>query len=495
MSQKGFTPLIFILGLALLSAFIIGGSFYIKKNNPELVDKLKATTNIPQIANRPINTTFGNNQEAKKQSATEPVQNTARVGNKIQGNISSAPSLVAFVEYLDAYPKYDSTGQMKLYDLSQKKLVDIDQSLTANKDGAPGLGPFSPDGKYLPVFFVRPGKETFFHYSLFLYSLQDNKATRLIEIDYSQINPYLYPFWLDNQNFVYDDYNRDYSTEKMSALVVNLKGEQRKIPLPSESLSSPEPFTFANNRLEALYPHPDPLRNLLRSGQAQVTVDSTPVPGNPIGGVVGLLENYLVTLEAPIPNLSGLVQDIKNKTGQEALEAAEKSWKSEGDYLLNFYKLPEGKLEKSIIAQDPGWVVRGALIRPNKNTVIIQQLDKLISSPLYRYTEIDPKQPNQRKIISEEAGVSALAIISANGGSSTFEVTQDGAWLIGLQPSGSKSNLGEDLNQIAAWNIDTKERVVICKQEKVDCTNLRVYNPLKLRPVSSNETLAKSSLH
>ena len=159
--------------------------------------------------------------------------------------------------------------------------------------------------------------------------------------------------------------------------------------------------------------------------------------------------------------------------------------------MFNFYKLPEGKLEKSITAQDPGWIVRDALIRPNKNTILLQQQrDRVLLTSLSRYTEIDFSHPDQRRIISQEAGSDAINVVQ--GISSFFEVTADGNWLIGLQPSGSKTSTGADLTQVVAWNIDTKEKVVICKKENINCFDVRVYNPLKMTTVSREEAIAKS---
>lgn len=497
MSEKGFVALAFILGIVLLSASVVGGSFYIKQNNPELIEKLTVFTKpdpTPQTASLAKET----NESVKKITDAQnkaPKNTFSKITDKLMQSVAqnntpaapSAPSLIAFVEDQSDETANNISRQIRVYDLSKRKLIEVDQSLTANNDGLPWIGPLSPDGKYLPVYYVHPGKRP-----LFFYNLQDNKAIKLLENIESGGSPND-TFWLDNQTFAYDiEYH--YKTKDDNVLVVNQKGEQSKIPLPSPNPASRPSLIFANSRISASYP----ILDILPSEQAQVTIDGTSLPGNPKGLVVGLSDNFLVTLESPARS-SAPLEDIMPKvspqtTEQEAQDALAKAFQPKGNWLLNFYKLPEGKLEKSIIAQDPGWVVKSALIRPNKNTIIIHQQDKIVFPSFSRYTEVDPKQPNQRKIISEEAGTSALSNI-ISGGNNTFEITQDGTWLIGLQPSGSKSTLGENLIQIIAWNIDTKEKVVICQKEKINCVYLRVYNPLELRAASSEETIAKSSRH
>lgn len=475
MSEKGFITLAFILGIVLLSASVVGGSFYLKKNNPELLEKLTAFT-------KPNTTSQATNSANVTSESTKKI-----VQNQPQNNTLIALPLIAFVEDLPDKTASISSGQVRIYDLSKRKLVEIDQSLIVNNDALPGLGPLSPDGKYLPVYYFHPEKRP-----VFFYNLQDNKAIKVLETRKSGSSPN-YSFWLDNQRFAYD-YDIDNSGGK-TILTINQKGEQGKIPLPSPNLNSQLPLIFTNDHILASY----------HNEQPQITVDGISIPGNPKGQIVGLLDSYLVTLESPLKpdlfntnsndNNSNLNQTLQSNISEQAKRAAiEQALRPKGNWLLHFYRLPEGALERSIIAQDTGWLVRDALIRPVNKTIVIHQQDKSLPPYLSRYTEINPQKQDQRNIISQEAGFSYAENIM-NGNSSSFEITQDGAWLIGLQPSGSKGLIGEDLAQIIAWNIDTKERVVICQKENINCHDLRVYNPSKLRVVSSEETVAKSSQH
>ncbi|MDO8570820.1 MAG: hypothetical protein Q7R97_04520 [Candidatus Daviesbacteria bacterium] len=76
--EKGFTLIIFILLIFLISGGIIGGSFYIKNNHPEWVSK--------KIAKIPNNSTQNNSSSSK-------IQNEAISGSKVQV-IGKKPELI-----------------------------------------------------------------------------------------------------------------------------------------------------------------------------------------------------------------------------------------------------------------------------------------------------------------------------------------------------------------------------------------------------------------
>lgn len=489
MSEKGFITLAFILGIVLLSASVVGGSFYLKKNNPELLEKLTAFT-------KPNTTSQATNSANVTSESTKKI-----VQNQTQNNASATASLIVFTESPET-ASGNNTSKVQIYDLSKRKLIDLDPSLTTGNNGSPILGPLSPDGKYLPIYYVTPSPQK---KPVFLYNLQDNKAAKLFETDdFLGISFSYLPFWLDNQNLAYD-----YNMGKKLVSVVNLKGEQQQI-----SVSSTDPGTIQlkNNYITApLDINNNKLYNTPESAQNQgipeqpVVINGIPLPGKLKGQVIGLSNNYVVTLESPTkPTLNDLAQavnatgsalnkDLQGQNQQQATETITKALQPKGDWLFNFYKLPEGTLEKSITAQDSGWIIRDALIRPNKNTILVHQQDKVLLPTRSRYTEIDPQQPSQRRIISQEAGTGAQEELLGN--TNSFAVTPEGTWLIGMQPSGSKGVLNKDLIQIVAWNIDTKEKVIICQKEGVNCSSFRIYNPSQLRLVTPQETAVKSSQH
>src|SRR3989338_10603108 len=107
MSEKGFVTVVFILGIVLISASVVGGSFYLKKSNPELLEKLTTFTK-PGTTPQATNPAEGASESAKK-----------IIQSQTQNNAPVVPPLVAFTQKFWEATVGLMPRKVQIYDLSQ----------------------------------------------------------------------------------------------------------------------------------------------------------------------------------------------------------------------------------------------------------------------------------------------------------------------------------------------------------------------------------------
>lgn len=433
MPQRGSAVIIFIIGIVIACILIIGGSFYIKNYHPNLLKNIGSDNN-PLDNKLPEPTPKSNDQ----------------------------PKLpIAFIRWIS-----DSPDKFYLYDLSKKEVVNTDPALT----DPTLLGPYSPDGKYIPILEITEGIEN--PDFLYFYDISANKAMQVLTSAESFSLFYVNSKWIDNNTLIYDsNYNQEVKT--LEQKIVTSDGKISSSTIPYKSI-------LKNKRITI-----EKIENPDKSITQQVSIDGKNIGQNFKGSAVGISGNALVTLEIPLrpplldPNNPERAVDPayeeaikKARNEQEVLEILEKYARPKESSLIHVYSISDGSFIKSIPISSDGWYTIDAQIRPFSNTVVVHEQDKFYPpSYISRYTEIDIQNPDKKRFISQEPGASVAEAIVY--GKVSFGISEDGLWLIGYQPSKLDIPTNED-KMIAAWNLSSGEKIIICEDS---CYYLQVYNP------------------
>lgn len=382
----------------------------------------------------------------------------------------SPESIVAFSKYNDA-----SSSALLLYDIIQKRKIPVTVPLAAERDGLVALGPWSPDGKYLPILIIRGSN---FPNPLYWYDTLDGLARLIVDARskpdlLSGVASFNYlSRWLQNDIMVF---NLRASPEENSdeLVLVSSSGEVSRVSRPSKLI-------HGNRHLDISVPlatvgsSPSAVARKIKFNGKEITFDFT-------GEIIGIVNETLVTLESPhIPELDQLNENKSLTTSlnraadeSEAEELLEQALRPTGDWYLHIYKLVDGSLINSISLTDDRWLTIQAQIRPQRGTVIIHQQDGQLPPFTTRYIEIDVNKLDKKRIVAEGPGELSEERIFGN----SFYLTADGDWLISYAPA-------EDLQAyplgktIIAWRIDTGEKLILCEDA---CDQIRVYNPEDLR--------------
>lgn len=441
MSQKGITALVFLALLGLVCAGIVGGSFYIKYKQPQLLKNLKST---------------------KLKSSIVPKE------------ILPSSMIMGFLS------REGDSNKFYLYDITLKKFLDTDKVILQGKNPLFDMGPYSPDGRYLPIQAITEGSDTEDFY--YFYDVINNKAIQVLSTrDYISLFG-INTKWIDDNSFVYSS-NYDSNSNTLTELVVDAGGktETRKVSNSIIYVNKriKQEIIIGSNRLPA---------------SIKVTVDGKLVIESVQGSAVGIMDNFLVTLDeaqaqsdsaAIDPNDPNKFKDPElQKKVENAKSEAEKIeiitqalQKPAGDSYLRVYSLTDGKLKNSIKISTDGWIAVDAQIKNDSKTIIVHEQDKKLIGPFTsRYVEINLQNPDQINKLFESSGI--LPATVQLGGGETFELTQDSKWIIYYKPSQEKNILGENYIIIFLRNLATGEEKAMCN---LDCRTLRIYNPERLR--------------
>lgn len=403
------------------------------------------------------------------QNRTQPPALSAPSATAVPGTVSPE-AVVAFSKYHDA-----SSSALVLYDITQKREISIDAPLADERDGLVALGPWSPDGRHLPLLIIRDSN---LPNSLYWYDTLDSRARQIVDARdkpdlISAVTSFNYlSRWLQNDILVFN--LRASPEENTDVLVlVSSSGEV-------SSVSRPSKLIHGNRHLEITVPLA--IEGSSPSAAArQLKYEGKETPFEFKGEVIGIINGTLVSLESPqIPELRQLNENksltaLLNQAADEseAEELLELALRPTGDWYLHFYQVVDGKHINSLSLTDDSWLTIQAQVRPQRGTVIIHQQDGQLPPFTTRYIEIDVNKLDKKRIVAEGPGEVSEERTFGN----SFYVTADGDWLIGYVPTEDPQTypLGKT---IIAWQIDRGEKLVLCEDA---CDQIRVYNPEALR--------------
>lgn len=408
---------------------------------------------------------------SKKQvTKTQKAENLSKTTNSQDFN---PPIVAAFKKSLDS-----STSAIMIYDFSTKSSTNLTSSVIIEKDAESSIGPWSPDGKYLPIQFHRSlmdNKPLPFYF----YDLKNNKGIKLF--DNVEAEPQLKNLdlsfwyssnWLTNTTLIYS--SKTENTKDKKIITVNDQGIIEEKTRPNETV-------MQNDRLKVIYSYNPPPPKIEIE---KVYVDNKELSFKPQYTIIDVIDNMLITLEETQKEAMISQFDEKGNFADPVLQKTLESAKTEeeqkkiinslfqpkGNSNLHLYDINTGNITSSIPLTENEWITTEALIRPKKDTVIVLQRNTLLPDFTARYLEVNPKTL-AKTVISEEEGTTSEVGI--------FAVTSDGNWIIGHQPSKEKIENYPDLGKkISAWNIETKEKIVLCES---NCYSFKVYNPYKLQ--------------
>ena len=273
-------------------------------------------------------------------------------------------------------------AEVKVFDLAQKKLLLVDPLLAKNENFLPTFGPWSHDGKYLPILMVTQSGQP---HPLIFYDAFTQKAKTIYtftgeEQQYGSMSTQFWfaSRWLDNSRFAFNrsfsppntpitfDTITDSGTIGQTVQTNTIKMATTRLTFETEiasATSSGVVFIYKN-----------------------MQIDNQPVSIAPTGTILGLIGEQLVSWERPkILSFQELAQDpVFSKKLQSASEAEaaliiEQALHPQGDSLVHFYDIRTGKEANLQVIKNDGWIVTDIQIRPLKQTLIFAQKEKAIA--------------------------------------------------------------------------------------------------------------------
>lgn len=411
----------------------------------------------------------------EKQATKTQAENLQKISSQSQipnTQDINVPMVAAFQKYITS-----STSAIMLYNFSTKSSTNLTSSVIIEKDAGSSIGPWSPDGNYLPIQFHRSlmdNKPLPFYF----YDLRNNKGIKLFDnveaepqLKNLDLSFFFNSEWLTNNTLIYS--SKTENTKYKKIITVNYQGIIEEKTRPNETV-------MQNDRLKVIYSYnPPPAKIEIE----KVYVDNKELSFKPQYTIIGVLDNMLIALEKTQKEslLSqfdengnfadpALQEDFNNaKTEEEKNKITNSLFQPKGNSNLHLYDINTGNITSSIPLTENDWITTESLIRPKKNTIIVLQRSTLLPDFIARYVEVNPKTL-AKTVISEEEGASEVG---------NFAITFDGNWIIDYQPSKEKiKDYPSFLQKISAWNIDTKEKIILCES---NCYSLRVHNPYELQ--------------
>lgn len=351
----------------------------------------------------------------------------------------------------------------RFYDLTARKMLPADPVINSEKRTLESFGPWSPDGRYLPILFIYSSGQPL---PLHFFDSVDQKARKIHTFSVEEDSKYLglYSFigtrsrWINNSQYVFyeDSAYLTISDRKVYAL-----SSDGKISSVSGRAKIPGVTTVGNSRIIVTSTYS--LDNADLPSSVSIKVDGKQIPTGAIKGkVVGLIGNQIVSIENLI---SRKIQDLYslNTLDLDTLDLSSK-------IAIHLYDL-SGTGVSSYQPNNDKWQFISAQIRPKKNTLIMLLRDKAFPPYVGRFVEIDPLNSTLR-IIGQTQTASIFPGPAAFG--YEFGVSSDGSWVIGYDVPASTLAAA-----ISAWNIDSGEKLTICSK---NCLTPEVYNPEQLSP-------------
>lgn len=364
-----------------------------------------------------------------------------------------------------------TTEEVVLYDITNDTVL----SSYSEVDVGTAIGKWSPEGSYLPIQYVSQG-----YSPLHFYDAYNNDVLKVIDIDdtrNSEINLASYltistlmSNWLDDDTYIYYNDGLD-----KTLYLIDINGEIKKE-------SGSEFSTYFNERLEFKTEINISNEGVYEEDIIEIKIDEDIAEIDPIGQIIGVVDNLLVTLEKlELSDLyiMGVLEEIEedydfdNMTEEELREIVEEFLSTQEESKLYLYSVDNiDSTPQSISIGNEGWYAIDAKIRPVYNTIIVLLYDSVFPEKA-KYIEIDPNNTNLISTIVE-IKVSEVPRSGFIYEFPAFGITLDGRWVIGYAYSEQSESYQNLVGTIKAWDlIEGKERI-LCEDI---CSYLRVYNP------------------
>ena len=357
------------------------------------------------------------------------------------------------------------------------------------------LGPWSPNGQYLPILAFTGPASVNSYVNLYLYDSEKLTAKKIYSSSVNEKNgvwassSFNYSsIWLDDYRLAIER-DRDLETGTMDLTYITIDGEMQTI----QQSNRPKKVS---SQLEYVLAVSESYNNSYNPKIESIKVGSQTLDFVPEGEIVGVVEGMLAVFEKPeFFDIASIVND--NSLNQKYQEYFEKELKKleeqglsedelknkaldlfepKGETILKLYNLKNGSVESEINLTDGTWQTQSVLVHPSEKFLVAHQTDKFFNPLKQRFITITP--PSNIKIVFEEdlsenerAGNSNYLSLFLFQGTSFF-LSSDGNWIIGMRGPGVNDPQN---SKIYMRNIVTGEENIICPSY---CWDMRTYFPL-----------------
>ncbi|PIP56747.1 hypothetical protein COX05_01430 [candidate division WWE3 bacterium CG22_combo_CG10-13_8_21_14_all_39_12] len=394
------------------------------------------------------------------------------------------------IAYVESYPD-DFAGNIVFYDTQKQEKLPTDLVIEADANTLFQLGPWSPDGKYLPILgFYAPGEEGGI-VNLYLFDSKTRLAKRIYsdlrgEDNFLWANP-SFSFlsgWIDNDILVVSSNRSGLSAETSQLTYFTTYGEIG---------TKVEPYVYLQKSSQLTHSVKSEVDTQIQT----ITLIDRELSFYPEGEIVGVVENKLVVLKKPEEIDLGFDFDggtggsqewedlelqinelAKQGVPQEDLDKMIRDFlEPQGETVLNLYNLETGEIDKVVALTDGPWQTQSVLVREEEPFLIAHQTDSAFLPTKERYVAIYVSDPYRVEMLYEgdllqQSNHNFFNSLLTHG--SSFGLSNEGNWIIGER--GSRVDDPKN-SSIFMLNIFTGEEVIVCSGY---CSGVKVYNPLAL---------------
>lgn len=372
-------------------------------------------------------------------------------------------------------------GVVRFYDLSTKKELPPDPELSQAPKTLPSLGNWSPDGRYLPILFLGSANVS---ESLYVYDATTKKVKKLTELSDTteflgfSTNFWFQSFWIDPTHVAVGINRGKSSSSSDTLLVVDTSGTVTKSIRPATVILGTQRLTYElNQTIGTASGVPEVAQTV-----TDVKIDGKQFQTSPQGTPFGLTGNQLVTAMIPTAqNPYAIAPDAKFTKQYEEATTEEERTRLMNDLLrpiqettVSLYDVAKGTLSGPIpISAQAPWYTASLQMRPQHNTIIVNQQDSVIPPYAYRFLEFNPSTKETRTIV-QTSRYTAIPQLAMNTVDAEFTLSADGNWLLYYEQTNNSAFPSTLYASIVAIHIDNGEKVLVCKD---GCNFFKVYNP------------------
>ncbi len=393
-------------------------------------------------------------------------------------------ALIAYTESAD-----DQTNpyqRVVLYDLNKKHRLDSLAELEPRPNALYFIGSWSPDGRYLPVIvngISGNSPHILYFYDKKLHTMRvvretekNERSTRSEAVSYGA-------GWLDGERYAYfTDFTPEANTRTIEFIrsngITGISTRSAEIKRRNKDMEIVEVFSPA-------FPQAP------NSVQTQsIVINGKPFTYPVTGEIVGVSNGQVISYDRPkqtvSPNTSGQlpidVEEQINAWQQQGLSEEVMQQKilellnRKGDSTLYITDITTGNSRSMLLSGSPEWYAHDVNAHPTQSVVIVYQRNKLVHPDKERFVWVDFENQTQEVLFERPltTGQTEAASGSESKDEGSFSITADGQWIV--------REFGDVFNQlvILAYNFDTRQEHAVCEKK---CTDLRVYNPKRLRIV------------
>lgn len=420
--------------------------------------------------------------------ATFPSDDTQSLGQTKPEQVSNTTVTTNGSSHPIAYLK-DNYKSVHFYNSDQRVEELGIAELENETDPLIQLGPWSPNGQYLPILAHTGSDKRYV--SLYLYDSQKLKAKKIYGSPLNEENLMwvgtsfnFLSTWMDDTRLVVES-DRDIQNGVTTLTYITTSGE-----LKTEQ--QPDRLRQVSNQLEYI-------TRIGRVPQIEsIKVGSTTLDFIPEGEIIGVVDGMLAILKRP-ESLSLGVDDAGNAANPQDLEYFQKEMEKlkeeglseeelqektlelmepKGEIILSLYDLKDGKTNNNVNLTEGTWQTRSMLVHPSQGLLIAHQTDRSFLPSKQRFITITPSKTPSTQVIFEEKlpkseNPNYLSLLMFQG--SSFFLSKDGNWIIGMRGSGVDN---PQSSTVFMKNITNGEELVVCPSH---CFDVRVYYPLQLQ--------------